>query len=611
MVTLIADCETNGLLPSMTVFHMLQIGHADGNDVTIYSDCADPGTLKAPIRPLSEGLARLKAADEYVFHNGLGFDYDAIEHFFPGTLDLTKLVDTLVLARLAYPDERDHTLRAWGRRVGALKDDYKGDYQTVDAEFLAYSEQDVVVGRALYDKVKHVRAWGRSAALEHTVARALILQERNGFCLDVPTGERLAAELRGQVEAVEKRLVTQFPPLEKVVHSLVPKRDNKARGYVAGQLVEKKAMVPFNPASRAQCAERLIMEGWKPSVLTPEGAWKVDEKILAELPFPAAKALVEYYTLNKKLAQLDGKKGWLKLVKPDGRIHGRVNPNGACTGRMTHSNPNTANVDKDPRLRALWKPRPGWVLIGCDAEGLEARALAHRLHRYDGGAYVKQELEGNSAERTDSHSATLKAAIKIGLVPMVAWTDHFATARARIKNLRYALMYGGQDPKLGSMVRLLLTDVGAPTSRLPAREQGALFRKALMVSMRGLEQLTADVKRVAATRKYLVGLDGRHLPVRSAHAALNTLLQGDGAVVMKLALTIWLRLASEAGWQHGVDYGLCGNIHDEWQVEARPDVAQGLAHLMAKSIEMAGVELAMRCPLAGKSTIGASWAETH
>src|SRR5579872_7119941 len=111
--TLIFDTETDNLLDKMTRLWMLQIGSADGDDCTIYLcdgvdeaeiDAARVRGLKATIRPLLEGIARLKSADRYIAHNAIQFDVHAIERFFPGTIERHKLLDSLVLARLQDPE---------------------------------------------------------------------------------------------------------------------------------------------------------------------------------------------------------------------------------------------------------------------------------------------------------------------------------------------------------------------------------------------------------------------------------------------------------------------------------------------------------------------------
>lgn len=621
MTILIADSETDNLLDKMTVLHMLQLGDADGDDCVIYADVtreqaqgvADRRILKSPIQPIAAGLERIAAADLTVWHNGTGFDYDAVNHFHPGALSLAKMLDTLVLARLAFPEERDHRLEAWGKRIGVLKDDYRGGYAEITDDFLAYSEQDVIVGRALFHKVKHVLQWGEASALEHTTARAIILQERNGFTLNVPGAEALAADLRGELDELTKGLVAVFPPLRRSV-DFIPKRDNKTRGLKAGVNAPKVTMEAFNPNSRRHCAERMKLAGWTPNEFNQDGTPTLNEKILSELPYPEARHLQAFFTANKKLAQLsDGKEGWLKHVKPDGRVHGRVNPQGCVTGRMSHSKPNMGNVDADPRMRSLWGPRPGWVLVGCDAEGLEARVMASFLARWDGGAYGKMVLEGSSENRTDVHSSNVKACVKLGLLPRAVWDTpaSFKIARGYVKTLLYAMLYGAQDPKLGATFTEMLKALGLRPPALAARERGALFRKALATSMVGLDKLAEAVRDRAKTRKYLVGFDGRHVPVRSIHAALNTLCQGGGAVVMKKALCLFLEALAARGYTHGTDFGLVANVHDEFQTECRPEIAEEVRQLAEDSIRLAGEHFSLRCPLAGKASVGANWSLTH
>ena len=67
-------------------------------------------------------------------------------------------------------------------------------------------------------------------------------------------------------------------------------------------------------------------------------------------------------------------------------------------------------------------------------------------------------------------------------------------------------------------------------------------------------------------------LDGRKLTVRSEHAALNTLLQGAGAIVMKKALILLNDKINSNGW----DAKFVANVHDEWQIECHADHAKAV-----------------------------------
>jgi DNA polymerase I-like protein with 3'-5' exonuclease and polymerase domains len=95
--------------------------------------------------------------------------------------------------------------------------------------------------------------------------------------------------------------------------------------------------------------------------------------------------------------------------------------------------------------------------------------------------------------------------------------------------------------------------------------------------------------------------------VRSEHAALNTLLQSAGAIVMKQALVI----ASERLNKYRYPYKLVAQVHDEFQVEAPEEYAERVGIIFRNAIREAGRVLDLRCPLDGEYKVGDSWAQTH
>ena len=103
------------------------------------------------------------------------------------------------------------------------------------------------------------------------------------------------------------------------------------------------------------------------------------------------------------------------------------------------------------------------------------------------------------------------------------------------------------------------------------------------------------------------GLDGRRLLIRTQHAALNTLLQGGGAIVMKRALAMLHSLIK----LQALDAHFVANIHDEWQIEACETVADSIGKLAVDSIIKAGEHFNLRCPMDGEYKVGDNWSETH
>jgi DNA polymerase I len=276
--------------------------------------------------------------------------------------------------------------------------------------------------------------------------------------------------------------------------------------------------------------------------------------------------------LQKRIAQIDS---WVEAVEDDGRVHGFVIPNGTITGRMTHRNPNVAQVPSHgspygKECRSCWIVEDGYKLVGVDASGLELRMLAHYM---DDKEYINEIING------DIHTAN----------------QNFAGLKSRdqAKTFIYALIYGAGDEKIGSIIK-------------GSRAEGKRLRERFLNSLPAYRTLKERVDR-AASKTYLKGIDGRKLYIRHKHAALNTLLQGAGAVLMKKALVMLDDLLK----LNTIDYRFVANIHDEWQIEVKESQADFVGEMAVKCIIEAGEHFNLRCPMDGEYRVGDNWSETH
>jgi len=527
-------------------------------------------------------------------HNGICFDAPVLKRNWNITMKQSQMCDTLVLSRLLSPSlEGGHSLDAWGQRLGFPKMDYKAawiDEVTFEdngnpnsfRKFVQYKEgdwfnkpimklfekyciQDTLVTEKLYlhltNELTRNKFDERSIKLEHNVQAVIATQETNGFKLNERAAVTLLATLQNKLAILETELQNIFP-------TKTTPRVSEKTGKPLKPLVEI-----FNPGSRKQIGERLIEKGWKPEKFTENGQPIVDEGTLEGLDFPEAKAIAEFLLLQKRIAQI---KSWLDVIQPDGRVHGKVITNGAVTGRMTHHSPNMAQVPScgspyGEDCRDLWIVEKGYKLVGIDASGLELRMLAHYMKD---DAYIYEVTQG------DIHTANQKAA---GL-----------ETRAQAKTFIYAFLYGAGASKIGKVV-----GAGA--------KEGQRLIDSFLENTPKLRALRENVAKVCKSSGSLPGLDGRRLHVRSDHAAVNTLLQGAGAIVMKQALVILDERLSKLG----VDYKFVANVHDEWQIEVEEAYADMVGKLGVQAIEQAGRILEMRCPLTGEYRVGNSWKETH
>lgn len=670
---LIFDIETDGFVDQMTVIHCLHIKDtATGKRMRFSSGVYADGTPARRDGSIEEGIALLEAADDIVGHNILSFDNRAIRKLHPTFAPRGTLHDTLVYARLIWTNLMDidvtamkecrrgpgftpkmmgsNSLEAWGHRLNVFKGDYSiarkaealilglDEEQThayvwgsFNKDMDDYCEQDNEGCEALLDLILSKEYSPEALRLEMDTAEIIVAQEATGFLFNDKAAMALVAELSGIRAGLEDELRTTFAPWyepklykgENVV--LHPKVNNKALGYVPGQPLTKIELTVFNPGSRHHAANRMkVLFGWVPTEMTPSGEPKVDEDTLGGLPYPEAKLLVRYLTVQKRLGQIaEGKAAWLKHQKPDGRIYGRVNPNGTRTGRMTHFSPNLAQVPKVGSLwgeecRSFFRVPDGYRLVGCDAEGLELRTLAHYMARFDGGAYGRAVDSGDKALGTDVHTLNMRV---VGL-----------NSRDSAKTFIYAYLYGAGSPKLGAVmyddmdeaskaafnVRIQRAEAKARASgqdpsdvRIHAlRRLGLAARNRIETGLPALGQLQEVVKE-KAQRGFLKGIDGRILYNYSAHASLNTLLQGCGAIVMKKALVLCKQSFDAIGWTHGVEYSFVANVHDEWQLEVMAAHAETAGQLSADAIRDAGLHFNLMCPLAGAYQIGLDWAASH
>ena len=546
--------------------------------------------FKFPPDKLEEGYQFLQTADKLIGHNIIGFDIPLVEKF--GNVDLSDkiVIDTLVLSRLFNPTrDGGHSLETWGYKLGYPKIEFE-DYLNYSEDMLTYCVRDVELNtKVLQELRKESRGFKKDCIdLEQGVAKIMKQQEQDGFAFDMQSALTLLAELREKKQQIEDEVHSTFKPKwvdTKQVTPYIKKDGNLSKRGMTDEEYQRcldtnnfnpfmrQTLQEFNLGSRKQIGEYLIDFGWNPDRFTPTGQPIVDEKTLSKIThIHEAKLIADFLLLQKRIAQIDS---WVEAVKDDGRIHGFVIPNGTITGRMSHRNPNVAQVPSihspyGKECRACWTVPEGHKLVGVDASGLELRMLAHYM---DDKEYINEIINGD-IHTTNQNFAGLKS-------------------RDQAKTFIYALVYGAGDEKIGSIIK-------------GSRAEGKRLRERFLSSLPTYRTLKERVDR-AASKNYLKGLDGRKLYIRNKHAALNTLLQGAGAILMKKAL---LDLDSVLKL-NAIDYRFVANIHDEWQIEVKESQADFVGETAVKSIIEAGVHFNLRCPMDGEYKVGGNWSDTH
>jgi DNA polymerase I-like protein with 3'-5' exonuclease and polymerase domains len=311
---------------------------------------------------------------------------------------------------------------------------------------------------------------------------------------------------------------------------------------------------------------------------------------------------------NKTLATLNGKKGVLACLTQntygDGRIHPSVNPFGTTTYRCSHGNPNinfpSVKVDEKTgqmvtgvsgkygaEIRGLVEAPDGWVLMGADAAGLELRALGAVLLPTDGGAVLRDVLEGDIHEtNANFYNLTLS---KHGFT---------LVTRKSGKAVSYGIMYGSGTAKLAFVLGCSIDC--AKEIILKLRKKWAL------------DKFMAQCKQeIEEHHGHLLGLDGRYIYLRSPHASLNYKLQSTGSLLCKKAMNLFIHNMLKAGFVYGDDFQVVLFVHDEIQVLVREPIVEQAKLICRDSFYEGGRYYNIPFPLDSEIKIGKNWAETH
>jgi DNA polymerase-1 len=411
----------------------------------------------------------------------------------------------------------------------------------------------------------------------------------------------LCAEIDDEMECINHKVIQLVPPTASQ-HGVVVEAPFKKNGQLkklvwdwygdkapnVGGAFTRIRWIPMNLNSSPQVKDYLLSEGWIPTQWNMKDGEKMSPKltedsfdsIQSEIPKMIARYNILKHRRNSILnIKNPHEKGWIALLRDDGRLEAKSMPQATNTGRYRHSI--VVNVPKasdkvvyGKEMRSLFRVPEGKLMLGCDASALEARMEAHYCYNYTGGkAYAYELIDG------DIHA---KNAVLFG------------TDRDGAKAPKYAMTYGAQPPKI------------AETLGIPIWEAKRLY-DAFWDGNTALAEFRDHVTRVWDERGYLYGLDGRKIFIRSKHAIVNAMFQSGGSIVVKVAtlfLNKWIR-------ERKLDAHQILHMHDEFQFEIRPEDEEEITELALEAFVKSGEFLKVSVPIIGDVKVGRNWCETH
>lgn len=301
--------------------------------------------------------------------------------------------------------------------------------------------------------------------------------------------------------------------------------------------------------------------------------------------FPHAKLVSEYLTYAHRRNSILGGgvdpdefdeddefqgKGFMaaERVGVDGRIPTPADTCGAGTSRFKHKL--VANI---PRVTSLYGEmmrgmfgvdvEEGFIQLGYDFDSLEAKVEAHYVFKYPGGPEYGVSL---TAEKpNDCHSV---------LAAKISTLIGRPFPRGPAKNVKYGCSYNAQAARVAKTVGCSI-------------EEGKVIFDAFWEQASPLKELKEKMQEYWSTvgeKKFLKGIDGRKLPIRSKGNVINTAFQSAGVICAKRAMMMHeVKLKDEGlfidffldDWKAKKDF--CQQLiayHDEAQCEVKRSMVQ-------------------------------------
>jgi DNA polymerase I len=277
------------------------------------------------------------------------------------------------------------------------------------------------------------------------------------------------------------------------------------------------------------------------------------------------------------------------LIADDGRLHTTFNQTAATTGRLSSNNPNLQNIPiRTPlgrEIRACFIAEPGNLLVSADYSQVELRLLAHIA-----GEEVLKEIFRRGE---DVHTATACRVFR------VEPEEIDPGMRSKSKMINYGIVYG-------------LSAYGMADRLDIPQEEAAEFIERYMAGFPAVARFIEETIEQGTEHGYVSTLFGRRRQVPELRArrwemrkqgerfAVNMVIQGTAADIMKMAMVRCDRALSEAGLQSR----LVLQIHDELLFEGPADEAEAVKEIAVR--EMAGA-YELDPPLAVEAGIGSDW----
>jgi DNA polymerase-1 len=646
--TYILDIETDGLLPSVTKMWIIGWLHLETGKVSYWLE-GDLGWKE-----------ELDKATMVVAHNGCGFDFLVLEKLFGYKLPKhVKIRDTLIMS-IVFNYKRfesgSHSLEEWGSQLGNPKGEHS-DWSAYSEEMLEYWKQDLNLTKdvhaVLLKELQEMHA--RSPKIltllkaEYAASRWFAKCEDSGWPFDLDTAVKLLEKMEEEQQVARNKLLPRLGnktvAVDKKLGVVEPKKPKWLKdgrydshtcnwfeiidwsGLDDDRLVEgpysRIKFVDLDVNSVSDVKIFLFRNGWEPTewntktVPDPDKPGKTKKiktspKITEdslECMDGDGKLYCDFLTTSSRVGVL---KGWINAVDFNGRVHGKGFPIGTPSFRARHSiivNVPASDSAWGAEMRALFTVEPGWVMIGADSSGNQARGLAH---------YLKSKEYTHTLLTGDIHAFNARA-LDVVLQEMgISWDKYLigqgvhadekhtleealAGAKRKVaKRILYAFLFGASGAKLWSYVFGVFET-----------KKGNKLKNGFTRAVPGFAELMRKLESIYGRTKqsglgYIPGIAGQRIFCDSFHKLLVYLLQALEKATCSAACMLLMEWLEEAN----IPYQPLIFYHDELDFMV-PEAYSERAMILSKKAFQEGPKLFGVEIMDGEAKSGRNWLDVH
>lgn len=490
--------------------------------------------------------------------NGICFDSYIADYLIePSTSNY--LISNIVMKHFTRSIKSKEELLGKGRSKKDFKqvDIEKIKNYNINISYYSYKLKDI-----LKSKLKEESLYEIFKNLEMPLIKVLAEIEFKGFNVD-----------KEKLEELDKNLTQKVDSITKKIYKLAGEEFNVNSPKQLGVILFEKLDLP-------------VIKKTKTGYSTAKSVLKklMDKHEIIPL-------IKEYRTYSKlKSTYIDG---LFKVInEKSNRIHTSLNQTVTVTGRLSSSDPNLQNIPVrlpiGRKIRKVFIPSDGNVLLGADYSQIELRVLAHMskdeklLHAYNNGI--------------DIHKLTASEVFHKKL------EDVTNAERRKAKEVNFGIVYGMSDHGLSDRLGI-------------SRKEAKTYIEKYFNTYKGVKKYMDNLVKECKEKHYVKTILNRKRYIREINdknyfkrqfaerTAKNTPIQGSAADIIKIAMINTNNALKEAGLKSEMIL----QVHDELLIDVIPSELDEVKEILLKEMEKA---YSLDVPLVVDMKTGKSWYET-